>query len=237
MAEIGLTDPQDDRVMNREKVKLALYTMYNYSFMDSANLCQFVYGPSWQLIGPAEMAELATAVTGWPLSVADIQQIGERRLNLTRAFNAREGAGRERDTLPKRLFDVPLQGGVSDGLSIPARSWSRRWTITTKWPVGTPTACPRRSSWKRLGWGGCCRFTTETRRHGERLGSPCTPSHVGGFARASVVPLRPSAPPPPCTLLPHLDRHGIIAHAVGKWVLPARTPGHRRQTDDGASEH
>ena len=44
--------------MNREKVKLALYTMYNYSFMDSANLCQFVYGPSWQLIGPAEMAEL-----------------------------------------------------------------------------------------------------------------------------------------------------------------------------------
>jgi aldehyde:ferredoxin oxidoreductase len=65
------------------------------------------------------MAELASAVTGWPLSVADIQQIGERRLNLTRAFNAREGAGRERDTLPKRLFDVPLQGGVSDGLFIP----------------------------------------------------------------------------------------------------------------------
>ena len=119
MAEIGLTDPQDDRVMNREKVKLALYTMYNYSFMDSANLCQFVYGPAWQLIGPAEMAELASAVTGWPLAVADIQQIGERRLNLTRAFNAREGAGRERDTLPKRLFDVPLQGGVSDGLAIP----------------------------------------------------------------------------------------------------------------------
>jgi len=118
MAEIGLIDPQDDRVMNHEKVKLALYTMYNYSFMDSANLCQFVYGPSWQLIGPAEMAELATAVTGWPLTVADIQQIGERRLNLTRAFNAREGAGRERDTLPKRLFDVPLKGGVSDGLFI-----------------------------------------------------------------------------------------------------------------------
>ena len=118
MAEIGLTDPQDDRVMNREKVKLALYTMYNYSFMDTSNLCQFVYGPSWQLIGPAEMAELATAVTGWQLSVADIQQIGERRLNLTRAFNACEGAGRERDTLPQRLFDMPLQGGVSEGIAI-----------------------------------------------------------------------------------------------------------------------
>ncbi len=30
-----------------------------------------------------------------------------------------KGAGRERDTLPKRVFDVPLQGGVSDGLFIP----------------------------------------------------------------------------------------------------------------------
>lgn len=119
MAEIGLTSPQDDRVMNREKVKLALYTMYTYSFMDSSNLCQFVYGPSWQLIGPADMAELATAVTGWQLSVADIQEIGERRLNLMRAFNAREGAGRDLDTLPRRLHDEPLKGGASDGLYIP----------------------------------------------------------------------------------------------------------------------
>jgi aldehyde:ferredoxin oxidoreductase len=29
-------------------------------------------------------------------TVADLQRIGERRLNLARAFNAREGAGRER---------------------------------------------------------------------------------------------------------------------------------------------
>ena len=117
LALLGLTEPQPDRVMNREKARLALLTMYNYSFMDSANLCQFVYGPSWQLLGPNEMAELASAVTGWPLTVADIQMIGERRLNLTRAFNAREGAGRDRDTLPRRLFE-PLRGGASDGLSL-----------------------------------------------------------------------------------------------------------------------
>ena len=104
LALLGLTEPQPDRVMNREKARLALLTMYNYSFMDSANLCQFVYGPSWQLLGPNEMAELASAVTGWPLTVADIQMIGERRLNLTRAFNAREGAGRDRDTLPAPAF-------------------------------------------------------------------------------------------------------------------------------------
>jgi aldehyde:ferredoxin oxidoreductase len=119
MAAIGLTSPQEDRVMNREKARLALYTQWNYSFMDTADLCQFVWGPSWQLGGTAEMAELMTAVTGWETSIEEVQRIGERRLNLMRAFNAREGAGRDRDTLPKRLFDEPLRGGVSDGLFIP----------------------------------------------------------------------------------------------------------------------
>ena len=119
MADIGLTSPQPDQAMNREKAKLALYTQYTYSFMDTAELCQFVYGPAWQLLGPVEMAELTAAVTGWPTTVADIQRIGERRLNLMRAFNAREGAGRDRDTLPRRLFEEPLQGGASDGIRIP----------------------------------------------------------------------------------------------------------------------
>ncbi len=118
MAQIGLTAPQPDRVLNREKAKLALYTQWNYSFMDTADLCQFVYGPSWQLLGPNEMAELMHAVTGWEMTVNDMQRIGERRLNLMRAFNVREGAGRERDTLPKRLFDQPLKGGPSDGVFI-----------------------------------------------------------------------------------------------------------------------
>jgi aldehyde:ferredoxin oxidoreductase len=118
MAQIGLTAPQPDRALNREKARLALYTEWNYSFMDSADLCQFVYGPSWQLLGPVEMVELMRAVTGWEMTVADMQRIGERRLNLLRLFNAREGVGRERDTLPKRLFDEPLKGGPSDGVSI-----------------------------------------------------------------------------------------------------------------------
>ncbi len=118
MAQIGLTSPQPDRALNLEKARLALYTEWNYSFMDTADLCQFVYGPSWQLLGPAEMTELMRAVTGWEMTVDDMQRIGERRLNLMRTFNAREGAGRERDTLPKRLFDQPLKGGPSDGVFI-----------------------------------------------------------------------------------------------------------------------
>jgi aldehyde:ferredoxin oxidoreductase len=46
-------------------------------------------------------------------------KVGERRLNLMRAFNAREGVGSEADTVPPKLL-VPLQGGASDGLAVTA---------------------------------------------------------------------------------------------------------------------
>jgi aldehyde:ferredoxin oxidoreductase len=86
--------------------------------MDTADLCQFVFGPAWQLYGPQDMVDLMNAVTGWGWTIADMQKVGERRLNMLRAFNAREGAGRDRDTLPKRLYDDPLRGGVSDGVTV-----------------------------------------------------------------------------------------------------------------------
>ena len=118
MAEVGLTHPMSDRVLDREKVKMALTTEINYCFMDTAVLCQFVYGPAWQVYGPKEQAELMRATTGWEWSVDDVQKVGERRLNMLRAFNAREGVGRELDTLPKRIFDEPLKGGASDGVAV-----------------------------------------------------------------------------------------------------------------------
>jgi aldehyde:ferredoxin oxidoreductase len=114
-AEIGMTNPMSDKVLNAEKVKMALYSEWNYSFMDTADLCQFVYGPAWQVYGPKEEAELMRATTGWDWTVEDVQKIGERRLNMLRAFNARDGAGREHDTLPKRIYNEPLKGGASDG--------------------------------------------------------------------------------------------------------------------------
>jgi aldehyde:ferredoxin oxidoreductase len=104
--------------MNPEKVKYAFETQKNYSFLDTASLCQFVWGPAWTLYGPDEIVQLARAVTGWDVTLEEVQQVGERRINMMRAFNAREGVGRDKDTLPKKLFK-PLKGGKSDGMFIP----------------------------------------------------------------------------------------------------------------------
>jgi aldehyde:ferredoxin oxidoreductase len=118
MRNIGLTEPQDPTVLNREKVRFALRTQYAYSALDTLDICQFVFGPAWQPVGMEELAEVYTAVTGWRVTVDDLMVIGARRLNLLRAFNAREGITREQDTLPKRLFDEPLEGGLTDGVAL-----------------------------------------------------------------------------------------------------------------------
>ncbi len=118
LAKLGLTEPQRNKAMNPAKVKFAFETQKNYSFLDTASLCQFVWGPAWTLYGPDEIVALMRAVTGWDVTLEEAQQVGERRINMMRAFNAREGATRELDTLPKKLFK-PLKGGKSDGVFIP----------------------------------------------------------------------------------------------------------------------
>jgi aldehyde:ferredoxin oxidoreductase len=117
LAKLGLTSPQPMESLNAEKVKFAFETQKNYSFLDTATLCQFVWGPAWTMYGPDEIVRMTRAVTGWDVTIEEVQQVGERRINMMRAFNAREGAGRDNDTLPKKLAQ-PLKGGASDGFFV-----------------------------------------------------------------------------------------------------------------------
>jgi aldehyde:ferredoxin oxidoreductase len=104
-------------VLNAEKVRYSLYTQWLYSCLDSVSVCQFVFGPSWHLYGPSQLVAAVRAVTGWDISLWELMKVGERRLNLLRAFNAREGVGSEADTVPPKLL-VPLKGGTSNGVAV-----------------------------------------------------------------------------------------------------------------------
>jgi aldehyde:ferredoxin oxidoreductase len=115
MAVLGFTEGQEPRLLNDEKIRFTVASQRLYSAMDSLNLCQFVYGPAWQLYGPDDIVELVQSVTDWEdFSYADIEKVGERRINMMRIFNAREGFDRQQDLIPEKLFK-PLKGGVSDG--------------------------------------------------------------------------------------------------------------------------
>jgi aldehyde:ferredoxin oxidoreductase len=122
---LGQFSALDLRDLSDEKVGFAWTSQKFYSALDTLGLCQFVWGPSWQLYGPAETVELVNAGTGWDATMEELLQIGERRIGLMRAFNAREGIGKNADTLPKKLFQ-PLGGtGPSAGVALTVEEFER----------------------------------------------------------------------------------------------------------------
>jgi aldehyde:ferredoxin oxidoreductase len=118
LAELDLKDPPPFGSLNAEKVRFAAYTHIFYSILDTLELCQFVWGPAWTLYGPTEIVEYVRAVTGWPVSLYELMKVGERRLNMLRWFNAREGFTRKDDQLPAKFYK-PLAGeGPTAGVAL-----------------------------------------------------------------------------------------------------------------------
>jgi aldehyde:ferredoxin oxidoreductase len=83
---------------------------------DLLGLCKFAYYRSATFDYLRKKgAELATrfynACNGTKLSEEEMLQAGERAFNIEKAFNAREGAGREKDLIPERFFKEALAGG------------------------------------------------------------------------------------------------------------------------------
>jgi aldehyde:ferredoxin oxidoreductase len=153
LATMGFTEPQEPQSLSAEKLRFTLASQYMYSAMDSLNLCQFVYGPAWQLYGPTDMVETVQAITGWDdLDLDELQTLGERRLNMLRAFNAREGIDREQDKLPEKFFKKALKGGTSDGWKLDRDEFEAaldKYFELSEWDV--ETGVPTRAKLEELG--------------------------------------------------------------------------------------
>ncbi len=155
LGALGLTEAQPVRSLGPEKVRFARETQYFYSLMDSVNVCQFVYGPAWQLYGPQDLLEMIQAVTGWEVTIEELQQVGERRLNMLRAFNAREGIGREQDKLAEKMFKKALKDGPSDGVKVDREQFEAaldEYYRQNEWDVETGTPTRPKLEALKLGW-------------------------------------------------------------------------------------
>jgi aldehyde:ferredoxin oxidoreductase len=115
--ELGLTaEAVPDRDLleyGLSKVRIAKIGGDLWSMCNSLPVCVFDVYP----IGGLEHTTLLgilNAATGWKMTMKEYMQVGERALDLTRAFNAREGLTRKDDQLPKRLME-PLPDGQFAG--------------------------------------------------------------------------------------------------------------------------
>jgi aldehyde:ferredoxin oxidoreductase len=119
IGKLGVTKEYEDQfTIDYDKVRFAFDSQCFFSMLDTLCLCQFVWGPSWELYGPDDIVKLCKYGLDWDTSVFELMRIGERRINMMRVFNAREGFTKDQDKLPERVFkafkDGPSKGAKLD---------------------------------------------------------------------------------------------------------------------------
>lgn len=83
-----------------------------------------------------KLTEIVNAVTGWGITQAELTEIGERSLTLTRLFNIRQGFGAADDRLPRQVTKPHASGVLSkvrldpDDLAVQVRAYyaERGWS-------------------------------------------------------------------------------------------------------------
>ncbi len=149
---LGVTDFTEMDALDGAKVKATMVSQFYYSLLDTLTVCDFCWGPG-SLFSHRELERLVEAATGWKVSFWELMKAGERRVNLMRAFNRREGFDRAADQLPERVFE-PLPDGPSQGKHVDAGRLAAALELyhaMMNWDKDT--GCPTRGKLVELGLG------------------------------------------------------------------------------------
>ena len=138
--EVFGTEKAVDRLSIEGKGALVKRSMIVSAILDSLGLCKV---PILSVVGDFSLeneAALASALSGWPLTAADLLTIGERILNAERLFNLRHGATRADDDLPDRFTEEPLPDGPTQGMTVAIQPMVRDFYAVMGWDAdGQPT--------------------------------------------------------------------------------------------------
>lgn len=144
LSMIGVNTGYDNpHEIDSNKVSFVRITQQFYSTLDTLCMCQFAWGPTWQLFGPDDIITLYKVGIGVDVTIDEILEIGERRINMMRQFNAKAGFDKYDDKLPNRIFKQ-LDEGPSKGYELNKKTFEKAllqyyddsgWSVTT----GNPT--------------------------------------------------------------------------------------------------
>ncbi len=111
--------PGFDRKSPAGKPAFAVRSQHFTAVGDSLVLCRFTSERGFGLFLDEPYARMVRAVTGWDVTVEELERTGERIVNLERLFNVREGVRRAHDVLPWRVMHEPIPDGPSAGMHCP----------------------------------------------------------------------------------------------------------------------
>jgi aldehyde:ferredoxin oxidoreductase len=154
-AEMGMggwdPDPMRGEIWDGEKVdfktekdkgKIVKWLEDIRAFQNAMEVCILVYFmPYAPSIGqPAMCAKFYNAVTGLEINGHDVLRIGERIVNLEKAYNIREGWTRKDDTLPYRFLKEKIPAGPAKGQVVDLEPMVDEYYRERKWDKsGLPT--------------------------------------------------------------------------------------------------
>jgi aldehyde:ferredoxin oxidoreductase len=117
--------PEFDHSTIAGKAEYAMRSQHYTAVGDSLVLCRFTGERGFGMLLNETFAQMINGVTGFGLSLHDLETIGERIINLERVFNVREGVRRKDDLLPYRVMHEPIPFGPSKGRYCPAPELDR----------------------------------------------------------------------------------------------------------------
>jgi len=115
--EMGSPTPRLlDAAADEGKGDVIKYNQDHVAALELVNACVFPAN-NLELFGLELIADMLVAALGeTKFGSADyLWHVGEKVYNLERCFNIRDGFSRKDDTLPRRMYTEPLQGGLRDG--------------------------------------------------------------------------------------------------------------------------
>ncbi len=136
------------RLSYRGKGKLVRYFENWCAIIDSLEVCKNL-AENMELLPFKKAAEIAEAVTGIHFTEDSMFEIGERIVNLERAYLAREGIRRKDDYLPERFIKEPLPNGNSKGAVFEIEPMLNEYYAEREWDL--KTGIPKAEKLRKLG--------------------------------------------------------------------------------------
>jgi aldehyde:ferredoxin oxidoreductase len=145
----------ETRDIGPDKVRAFVYAHLWWGLLDCLGACKFIFTPhNAGVLDPEQLVELVNASTGWQTTLWSLMKVSERALNLTRAFNVREGFTAADDALPERLYEE-LQFGSMKGARIDREQFRKALELYYEmmgWDPETGAPTPTKLLELDLGW-------------------------------------------------------------------------------------
>jgi len=151
------------RLAHKGKGKLVRYFENWCAIIDSLEVCKNL-AENMELLPFNRAAEITEATTGFHFTEKAVFGIGERIINLERAYLTREGIRRRDDYLPARFLKDPLPDGNSKGAIFEIEPMLNEYYAERDWD--SETGVPKAEKLRKIGLG---HIVEDLKRNGVKM--------------------------------------------------------------------